>query len=591
MSKLTDMKLPEFKIDSKSPRQRLTDLTIVMLFLYGVSNIVFSMPFHLTQIELLNDYYEKFLHPNTFALHRALETMIGAILSFISYRLFKRMRLAWLLAVCIIPASMVLHLFKYHDFFTAYSLVEAFILAVLLVNHSEFSRSPNPISLKVGISLALTSFTLLILNTAVGLSLIKGGFKSLHHFGASLVESVRLLFYMDTSVVQFHSRIAKAFGYSAIILNWFCIFAAMIFILKPLVYHPLMTKKDLQLMRRLLNRYNTNPISYVCVEEDKRFFFSTSGQGAIAYTVAGGAAVCAGEPICSEDGFPELVGEFITFCRHNELDICFCQASDRFLAQFRAFGFGVAKYGEEAMFYLADYNLTGSKMQKVRSAINTATRKGITTREYLPLMNRNLVIENEINAISEEWLDIKKSSELTFMLGTIGLQNPMDKRYFYALDADGRMLGFVVFTPFNGKKGYHADVTRRRKDAPIGTMEKIIIEAFSAMNAEGVEWGSLGLAPLANLRDTEEKNLISDALMEFIYENMNSFYGFKALHHYKKKYSPTHWVPRYIVFYPKVFTPKIAYAIIKAQNPGGVGDFIMTQVRGLFAPKKDEIAE
>jgi phosphatidylglycerol lysyltransferase len=51
---------------------------------------------------------------------------------------------------------------------------------------------------------------------------------------------------------------------------------------------------------------------------------------------------------------------------------------------------------------------------------------------------------------------------------------------------------------FPGGKGYLDDVTRRKNNAPIGTMEKITIEAFIKMKAEGVEWGTLGLTPLVN---------------------------------------------------------------------------------------------
>lgn len=49
---------------------------------------------------------------------------------------------------------------------------------------------------------------------------------------------------------------------------------------------------------------------------------------------------------------------------------------------------------------------------------------------------------------------------LTFVMGTVGLENPMDKRYFYATDADGKIVAFIVFVPFLGKRGYMADVTR-----------------------------------------------------------------------------------------------------------------------------------
>ena len=44
-----------------------------------------------------------------------------------------------------------------------------------------------------------------------------------------------------------------------------------------------------------------------------------------------------------------------------------------------------------------------------------------------------------------------KSGMLQFTMGTVGLENPMDKRYFYALNSDGKMVAFIVFVPFLGK--------------------------------------------------------------------------------------------------------------------------------------------
>ena len=119
------------------------------------------------------------------------------------------------------------------------------------------------------------------------------------------------------------------------------------------------------------------------------------------------------------------------------------------------------------------------------------------------------------------------------MLGTVSLDNPLDRRYFAAYDKENNMLGFIVFSPFAGEKGYYADVIRRENNAPIGGVEKITIEAFKKMKIEGVKWGSLGLDPLANV---VEEGKIAVKLLNFVYEKLNNFYGFKTLHHYKKKY-------------------------------------------------------
>ena len=74
-----------------------------------------------------------------------------------------------------------------------------------------------------------------------------------------------------------------------------------------------------------------------------------------------------------------------------------------------------------------------------------------------------------------------------------------------AVNADGKMVAFIVFVPFLVKNDYMADVTRHGKDAPGGVMKTIIYDAFQIFKEEGVGYGSLGVAPLAGL-DSDSKN-------------------------------------------------------------------------------------
>ena len=111
----------------------------------------------------------------------------------------------------------------------------------------------------------------------------------------------------------------------------------------------------------------------------------------------------------------------------------------------------------------------------MRMNINHATKAGVTVHEYKVLEKRAPALEAEFDRITNEWLEGKKSGMLQFTMGTVGLENPMDKRYFYAVNADGKMIAFIVFVPFLRKNGYMADVTKHGKDAPGGVMETIFM--------------------------------------------------------------------------------------------------------------------
>ncbi|MFN2341001.1 MAG: bifunctional lysylphosphatidylglycerol flippase/synthetase MprF [Halanaerobium sp.] len=340
-----------------------------------------------------------------------------------------------------------------------------------------------------------------------------------------------------------------------------------------------MDKNKKDYLYQIVSSYGENPISYHVLEDDKNHFLVKGIEGVIAYAVVGEVLVISGDIVASEKQAAELLSEFTTFAKKNNYSLLFSNTTEKFLELYKNFGFETIKYGEEALFKLADYNLKGGKVAKVRAAINHANKAGIEVSEYKPKEKRDPELENEILELSKEWFKIKKGGEIKFSLGGIGLTEPYDRRYFTAKNSEGKLLSFVVFIPYAGKKGYLAEITRRLPDAPQGAIEKIIYEAFMVFKSEGAEWGSLGLIPLVNVREEDIKNKLTTRIFEYIYENMNYFYGFKNLYHAKKKYSPTDWEPRYLVYYPKRFTPQLAYALLKVKKPKILKNYLLPMLK------------
>ncbi len=93
----------------------------------------------------------------------------------------------------------------------------------------------------------------------------------------------------------------------------------------------------------------------------------------------------------------------------------------------------------------------------------------------------------------------KKSGMLQFTMGTVGLDDPMDKRYFYALNSDGKMVAFIVFVPFPWKKRLHGRCDETRKRRAQRSHGDDHLRGISGIQEEGIGYGSLGVAPLAGL--------------------------------------------------------------------------------------------
>ena len=347
--------------------------------------------------------------------------------------------------------------------------------------------------------------------------------------------------------------------------------------MKPLIYNPIESKHDKAKVYSLVTHYGQNPMAYLALENDKKYFFGNDMTGVCAYQIIGNVFVVCGDIICDEkDGF-RFLNEILTFCKENGYSIILLNITDLFRNLYQSAGFGILKYGEDACFKLANYNLAGGKVAKVRAAINNANKAGISVIEYKPQESRNQEVENQISEISKEWIKNKGGEEMGFMLGGTGLDAPLDRRYFYAADNENKIQGFVVFLPYLSGKGYLADVTRRRKNSLQGILEKIIFEAFMKMKEEGVVWGNMGLSPLYNVAD-EVKSNIPEKIFNYIYENMNNYYGFKALHHAKEKYAPTEWKPRYLAFSPRPFTPDLAYAMVRVQVGRSLSKIVISEL-------------
>jgi len=557
-------------------RRLIQNGAIISLFMIGIFNLILSLPIDVDEGFIYR--YSTQIDPSLVVVPRMLSFVFGWLILLIVFKLYKRLRYAWLLELLILTSSIVVHIIQLHRLMVPIVVVETIIFIILLISYKDFYRVSNRMTIKNAVVFVGASFILVLINASLGLLLHKAHIENIDTLSDAIESSVMLLFFMDTSSLNFTGRYGKIYVDSLIGLNWFCISMSVIMLLKPLIYNPIVLLQERDQVRKLVLSYGQNPMSYLALENDKKYFFGTQVNGVCAYQVVANVFVVCGDMICDEKDGVILLGEIIGFCKQNGYTMLFLNVTDAFLDLYKMADFGVLKYGEDACFDLDEYNLKGGIVAKVRAAINHATKAGITVHEYKPLLQKDVGIEQQMQAISEEWLVNKGGDEMGFMLGGTGLSAPLDRRYFYAIDQEGQMHGFVVFLPYLKQKAYLADVTRRRTKAPQGVLEKIIYEGFMVFKEEGAKWGNMGLSPLYHIADSDH-NTIPAKLFDYIYENMDKGYNFKALHHAKEKYAPTHWIPRYIVYNPKPFNTSFAYAMVRVQMKNGLFKMALSELR------------
>ena len=516
-----------------------------------------------------------------FEMGRMVQRAFSIVLFALSLQLWKRKRNAWMIAMVIFVLNFLRGLIGMgHPLHNGVMVADLLFFVLFFILRKDFCCPAGRSNQKQTCALIILAIAGVLVNVGITWHYVRLGFEG--NKVVSLAESFSQGISMIFGMGQLPETMAGQHGIEFILFwfSWGCILAAILCAMRPWLQKQAHGTQEIQHARTLLNLYSQNPCSYLALEDDKCLYFGRCVDGVIPYGTVGDTIVVNGDPVCKDEDFPALLREFKAFCQNSAHHIFFLGLTDYYLSEYEKEGFGLVKSGEEARFKLSDYDIAGKKGAKMRMNINHATKAGVTVHEYKVLEKRESFLDQEFDRITNEWLDGKKSGMLQFTMGTVGLDAPMDKRYFYALNADGKMVAFIVFVPFLGKNGYMADVTRHGKDAPSGVMETIIYQAFQVFKEEGIGYGSLGVAPLAGL-DPKSKNPM-ERLLQFIYDHLNDCYGYRDLYRAKKKYSPTEWVPSYYAYLPKYPTPSMLYAAVEIQNPHGIRGYILTILKGEF---------
>lgn len=465
--------------------------------------------------------------------------LLGICFLLIIKGLLQRLRVALIINLAIISLLIIVNFFK-SVYFKFNIILLSYILISLIIQNKWFKAKSNNKKLKIGVILA------------------------------------GILIFAD---IILHTTTINSFNDINIFINLCTLILIIRLVLEPNAFKQIHSYEEKQKVQGLLRKFATNPVSAIILEDDKKYFFPKSCEGVIGYTVINNIAIVAGEPICSYYNINNVLLEFKKFCSRNSLSICFCQVSTKYKKILEDADFIVQEYGKEAIIHLETYTISGSKTSKIRWANNKMDKLGVNVTEYKPLIERNEKIEKQIVNVSNEWLKMKKSGELSFMLGTISLDRPFDRRYFIATNSDGVVLGVIVCFPYKSQKGYFVDITRRSKDAPLGIMEKLTIDVCKILKEDNVKEVSLGLAPLADIQGGNSiESRIIYKFFKFIYKYMNSFYGFKALYDYKKKYNPSAWESRFIAYSSEASIISIGYAMVKAKHPQGIRKLLIDRV-------------
>ena len=485
----------------------------------------------------------------------------GVGLLMLSRGLWRRKRVAWLIACILLAVGVVVHLAKGLDWEEA--SVSAVVLGWLLVERRHFLAASDPPSTRQGLRVLAAAFGITLAYGTVGFWLLD------RHFQVSfgLLPAVRQTVVMFTQFyspglqpVTGHGRwfadsiymvAAVTFGY------------ALIMLLRPVLNHAPATDAERARAETIVAGYGRTSLARMVLFPDKTYFFSEGGT-VVGFAKIGDVALALGDPIGPAQDAAAAISAFHEMSARNGWRCAFYQTLPDNLEVYRAAGFDAVSIGEEAVVPTVGFDMA-TQRKSMRSRIRKLDTDGYKVEVVSAPQDVRML--REVRAVSDEWLAERGGNELGFSLGWF------DDGYIGASDLivlrspSGHIEAFANIISHYQADEATIDLMRQSPSAPSGTMDMLFVRLFEWARDSGYASFNLGLSALAGVGEQPDDPAI-EKLLQLVFEHGNRFYSFRGLHEYKAKFSPE-WQARYLVFESSGDLPAVFSAIMQANDGKG----------------------
>lgn len=274
---------------------------------------------------------------------------------------------------------------------------------------------------------------------------------------------------------------------------------------------------------------------------DKRILFSDDGRGFVMYARQGSSWIALFDPVGPLDLWPTLIWRFVEMARAAGGRAVFYETTPEQLALYADAGLRFYKLGEEARVDLAAFTLQGGARSGQRNLLRRGPKEGLSVDILPPEAVPPLL--DQLRSISDSWLAARGGSEKGFSLGAFDDKFVLDSRVAVMRQGED-IIAFATLLATDTGAEVAVDLMRHRESIHNIAMEFLFIRLCEILKAEGVQWFSLGMAPLSGLSSSEAApswQRIGAALFE---QGVPS-YNFKGLRSFKDKLKPV-WRPRYL---------------------------------------------
>ena len=334
--------------------------------------------------------------------------------------------------------------------------------------------------------------------------------------------------------------------------------------MEPLEIPPFYAGNDaLTRARNLILRYGWNATAYQALAPDMEYWFAPDGAAVVAYVARFGVWVAAGAPVCAAARTAEIVRDFERDAARQGCGACWFAAAGRMrdaLADLPPHA--LLTIGAQPTWNPAHWTemLRGAK--SLRAQINRAKNKGVSVREIPP---NEAAGRADLQNCLDDWMAHHPLPTLHFLTEPVTLDRLADRRIWIA-EAGGVACAFLIATPIPARRGWMIEQIARSSNAPNGANELLVDAAMRNLAADGSDYVTLGLVPLARRADISHSAASPSArlLLRWGRSHGRRFYNFAGLDAFKSKFQPEEWEPLYLLCPGKAVTLRALIATLAA---------------------------
>jgi lysylphosphatidylglycerol synthetase-like protein (DUF2156 family) len=493
-------------------------------------------------------------------------------------------RRSWLVSVCILGATVGLHLAR--ETAVAGIVVAAGVLALLIVERERFRGATDAGS-------ARSALTTLVVGslTAIGAASLAVEIEGAVHrhtlpswplvllAAAERLVGVRAITLPD-GVDDWIAPSLLAVGIALAVV-------VLALLTRPAVERRASTTSEMPRRRAehrardIVRRHGTGTLDYFALRDDKQWFFHRDSL--VAYAVYGGVCIVSPDPIGPRSERAQVWEAFRRYADRHSWAVGVMAASEEWLVHYRDSGMGTLYIGDEAVVDVTSFSLSGGKMKGLRQAVARIRRNGYAVRFVDP----SRLDPRETEALLELMgRNRRGENERGFSMSLGRVFEPRDSGLLMTVvtGPDGAPVAVCQFVPAPAIGGYSLDLMRRDPgDHPNGLLDFALVSTIDHLRERGMLGLSLNFATMRSLLDGENGDGLTQRVERWALRRLSGALQIESLWRFNDKYEPA-WLPRYIVWdAAEHFVPTVVQ-ILRAESLTDipvVGRLLVSQPRPL----------